>query len=348
MSILEGKSNRLQEIDIIRSLVIVILVAYHSFAPFTGGWGSPVNVSSDNAAYFWLGKFLYSGMLETFVFISGYVFALGAQKRNYTILSIIKGKIRRLYLPCVVFGIIFVILFGSWQNLLTLHSWISIFNGIAHLWFLPMLFWCFILEIFIINIPIKWAFLILLISSLSPLPTLPFHFNASLYYILFFHMGYICFSYRYKLSTIINRYIYYIPFWLFFYIVIFYLMTNVQTIYELHSEMKILEKIQNKFILNCSRILPSFMAVLNYYFLGLYLSSRLSNLSFQLFKKIAFYSFGVYIYQEIILRVFYYKTSFCVFWGDNIYPFIGALSTLLLSFILSYISNNIRYVKKLL
>lgn len=47
----------------------------------------------------------------------------------------------RLYIPCIIFGFLYQILFSS----LDISDVIKILRGVGHLWFLPMLFVCFVL-----------------------------------------------------------------------------------------------------------------------------------------------------------------------------------------------------------
>ena len=74
-------SNRLSEIDVIRPVLIFLLILYHSFIIYAGGWREPAGFEP-NAAYWWIAKGSYSFMLETFVFISGYVFMYQIKERN--------------------------------------------------------------------------------------------------------------------------------------------------------------------------------------------------------------------------------------------------------------------------
>lgn len=74
--------ERLKEIDIIRTFVIILLVLYHALAPYCGGWDMP-SYAQPNEGFYWGGKLAYSGMLETFVLISGYVICLFAPKESH-------------------------------------------------------------------------------------------------------------------------------------------------------------------------------------------------------------------------------------------------------------------------
>lgn len=59
----------MNDVVVMRVILVALLILYHSFAPFSGNW-DPI-YSFDSPVYFWIGKFGYSFFLEAFVFISG-------------------------------------------------------------------------------------------------------------------------------------------------------------------------------------------------------------------------------------------------------------------------------------
>ena len=60
----------LYEVAFIRPILIVLLVVYHAFIIYRGGWEPPVGFKNV-VVYKWIAEVSYSFMLETFVFISG-------------------------------------------------------------------------------------------------------------------------------------------------------------------------------------------------------------------------------------------------------------------------------------
>lgn len=46
--------ERLKEIDIIRTFVIILLVLYHALAPYCGGWDMP-SYAQPNEGFYWGG-----------------------------------------------------------------------------------------------------------------------------------------------------------------------------------------------------------------------------------------------------------------------------------------------------
>lgn len=137
----------LYEISIIRPLIIFLLVVYHALCVFTKGWVAPEGVPA-NSVYWWLGHLISGFRIETIAFVGGYVFSyqcIELSKRN-SFGSFVWKKFKRLIIPCFVFGVLYYLLFRfnpekfSWN----VAFW-KVANGIEHLWFLPMLFWCFLL-----------------------------------------------------------------------------------------------------------------------------------------------------------------------------------------------------------
>lgn len=340
------KTKFLYEINIIRCFVIIFLVAYHSFAPFAGKWDLPIQYESTHNLYFWLASFFYNGMLETFVFISGYVYSLNITKHNYNFQQLFIAKAKRLYFPCLCFGVLFLIIFKSWDQILSMNSLKQTLNGIAHLWFLPMLLECFILEKLLIHKISYKKIWILLIIAVLPYPEIPLRINNSFYYILFFHLGYLFYQYKVHITNLIFKKEAQIPLLIIIYLVSFYFLTEIQIKYALNGKMLLNEKIIFSLLNSLCRISSSIQAVLLYFITGIILTRKKSN--FKFYNLIANYSFGIYLFQEIILRIMYYKTPFCMYFTNTYYPWIGLIITFTTSFFLSYVFKKVPFIKKIL
>lgn len=196
----------LYEISIIRPLIIFLLVVYHSLCVFTGGWTPPEGVPS-NATYWWLGHLISGFRIETIAFVGGYVFCyqcfeLGRRKGFFGFLW---KKFKRLIIPCFVFGTVYFLLFRfnpdrfSWR----VAFW-RVANGIEHLWFLPMLFWCF-LACWLLDrllawlyerhrawfLPVGWVLLVVLAGlSLLRISGLKMGLSRAPYFLFYFYLGY--------------------------------------------------------------------------------------------------------------------------------------------------------------
>lgn len=182
------------EVVPIRLLLIVLLVFYHAFAIYSGAW-TPIVSYPSIPAYGIMDKLSYAALLETFVFISGYIFGFQVRtKGKGTVLNprrLILGKIKRLIVPSVVFSILYILCLGTSAD----NIWEVFYNvlcGVGHMWFLPMLFWCFIFTYFIelTGLKGKVVFPILIIAMFGSVIPLPLRLNTTLYYILFFYTGY--------------------------------------------------------------------------------------------------------------------------------------------------------------
>lgn len=95
------------DIVILRFIVILWLIIYHSTAFFVGAWKVPFVYEFGEATYIyvWVARGAYAIMLEMFTFISGFLFA--SQIKDYTFFSLLKKKCRRLIIPAIVWGIVY-------------------------------------------------------------------------------------------------------------------------------------------------------------------------------------------------------------------------------------------------
>lgn len=101
----------LYEVVVIRLFLIVMLVFYHAFAIFSGGW-APIEDYPEIPVYDLMDKLSYACLLETFVFISGYI--LGYQVRQRGAEKVLKAKnifvkkFKRLIIPSIIFSTIYL------------------------------------------------------------------------------------------------------------------------------------------------------------------------------------------------------------------------------------------------
>lgn len=197
--------QHLTEVDYLRVILIFALVGYHAFAPFCGAWKPISDVQIPE--YWWIGKLLYSFMLEAFVFVSGYVFGFQVQRKGTQKLSlrvVLHSKFKRLLLPSIVFSTIYLLVLGIEDGESVAHVCYSIIVGRGHMWFLPMLFWCFIYVAIIEKFRFRTRRVLIAVCActlLSYLP-LPLRINSSFYYFPFFYAGYMIQYNGLKFSTL--------------------------------------------------------------------------------------------------------------------------------------------------
>ena len=153
---MEKPQQFLYEVVPIRLFLIVMLVFYHAFAIFTGAW-KPIAGYPEIPGYALLGNLSYACLLETFVFISGYVFGYQVRVKGDTALSakkLLVKKFKRLIIPSIIFSIAYLLIIKGFHDSLLTTSY-QILCGVAHMWFLPMLFWCFVIVWIIEKLKLK-------------------------------------------------------------------------------------------------------------------------------------------------------------------------------------------------
>lgn len=184
----------LTNVAIIRPILILMLVFYHAFAIYSGAW-SPIVGFPEIKLYWWLDWLSYAFMLETFVFVSGYVFGYQVRTKGESVLSarrLIPKKFRRLIIPSMFFSLLYIVLFGNIGQPISATIY-GMLDGTAHMWFLPMLFWCFI-GIWVIEklrMQVKIALPLLLVVCVCSHVALPLRIGDTMYYMLFFYVGYV-------------------------------------------------------------------------------------------------------------------------------------------------------------
>ncbi len=133
------KTQRFDEISIMRVMAMLMIIAFHSMCFYNGYWGK----FDAFVVPFWykVSMFLDSIDLNMFVFISGYLYGyLYIYRNKYRHPSeVIRNKAVRLLIPYFIWGLVMVSFpFGVWSKL---------WYGISHLWFLLMLFGVFTLTV---------------------------------------------------------------------------------------------------------------------------------------------------------------------------------------------------------
>lgn len=180
----------LNEVSFIRPILLVLLVSYHAFAPWCGAWDMPTGCNQYEP-YKWIALISKAFLLEAFVFISGYIFKfqLVSKRKFESFRALIINKLKRLYLPCLLFGTIYFVCFKKYVNIQDMICQIA--SGVGHLWYLPCLFWCFLVQYVVVKSNIKANNVILILCGLLVLSIvpLPMQLNETMYYMLFFYAG---------------------------------------------------------------------------------------------------------------------------------------------------------------
>lgn len=342
----------LKEVVVIRLFLLIALVLYHAFAPFSGAW-SPIS-DADILGYGCIAKLMYAFLLESFVFISGYVYGyqrfnlIGGGKKQ-GIGSLIKKKFLRLMVPSIVFSILYILIFGERGEIGVEQVW-SILNGAGHLWFLPMLFFCFILCYILqkLGIDKNIKLFLVIVLAVIPFPSLPLRINLAFHYLLYFYMGFIMKGGAMNIPSIMFSRRGIILQWIVFG-VIFAVFTLIKdSFYANIAEMNLIKKSGYLMFSNVLTCIYSFLGVVALYSSAIklmkdgyiHLSDRMIKLSQN--------CFGVYIFQQFILQWIYYHTDMTLLIPVELVPWIGFIIALTISLALSVLMRKTRIGRYLL
>ncbi len=343
------KNNILQEVCLLRLLLIFLLVSYHAFAPFCGAW-KPLEGMEEtpNSVYAWIGYVFYSFMLESFTFISGYVFGFQVQRKGQSCITfhnLAVKKFQRLIIPSIVFSIIYMLIFNPDTFIHTpIHALYNGIQGVAHMWYLPMLFWCFI-GIWMIeklNFSRGKSICLLLVLAVVSFVPLPFQLTFTMYYMVFFFTGYVVKKSNFNLTNysktknIIILWILFIISFIFLQNGILYLKVILRTVDQIPLKLTI------QCLIKLSRLVYSSLGVIAVIFTSLnlirYHSLKLSDKAITL----STYCFGIYLFQQFILQLIYYKTDWNSMISVYALPWLAIIITIILSWLLSHLALRTR------
>jgi peptidoglycan/LPS O-acetylase OafA/YrhL len=131
--------QKLPDVSVLRSFAIISVVLYHAFCPYMGWFfiETPLRPFYNTIfSNFW------GFRMPLFIFISGYLFSyLLNKKSKYTsVFGFIKKKFTRLVIPYIIFSALIALTYKQFN----LNNLENFENGYEHLWFILMLFWCFV------------------------------------------------------------------------------------------------------------------------------------------------------------------------------------------------------------
>ncbi len=330
----ERTNKRLDEVTLMRCILALLIVFMHSFTCYNGGWPEPagfVNVP----IYKWMSRFSFAFTLQAFVFVAGYLFAFQriTLNRSCGFMDLVSNKLKRLILPSIIFSALYYVFFYKYEGVGK--AFYSIINGCGHMWFLPMLFWCFVggwlLEKVKIDLPWKLLFLFFLnIFWLNFVP-LPFQLNRAIPYLFFFYVGVLV----YKYSSFLKMHLswkYLVLSWVTF-LIVFVLFRPLRDVLIPNDTNG---RIINGLIMagnNLCLLLYGITGLLAFYYTAVFYTQRKEINSF--IVQLASFCFGIYLFQQFILQFLYYKTSFPAFVGPYWLPWCGFVIAISCSIMLS-------------
>ena len=198
--------KRLDTIGNIKVIMMLTVVFYHCCAFFTGSWFTcvPLVYEANYISYF--AKWLNTFHVQTFAMASGFVFyALKKQKYKNGIAKEIRKRAKRLLFPyfstMLLWVVPFYVIFYGFHIEDLIYKFI-LGCAPAQLWFLPMLFWCFLIFYFIFKTreATKLGLIIVFVISvcgtavlnLANFPNV-FQMVSAIKYLIYYYLGcYLC------------------------------------------------------------------------------------------------------------------------------------------------------------
>lgn len=337
----------LMDVVAIRLSLIFLLVVYHALCIYTGSWDSPFASTTDLPFYNWLGTLIHLSQLEAMVFISGLLLGhyVTIKPDMLSFYACVVRKAKRILLPCLFFGIIYYVMFYDLQVPWYRIIW-KLFNGCGHLWFLPMIFWCFVLAYLVAIISLKYLklreykttlLLFLLFTVINPFSMIPLGLGKAGNFFIYLWGGYCLKTKNLLLPRATDKNIV-IACLLF--VVSFLLFMTIKTYIQPCDSF--LEKTAKMVLTNSSHTINAWSAI---YLLYVFANSEMA-LDYlakkPIFVTLSGYCYGVYIYQQFILKILYYHTQlpFTV----NVYwlPWIATVITTVISLLLCHYSLKTR------
>lgn len=330
----------LKEISTMRLVLIVLVVVFHAFIIYGGGWISPTGFK-EISAYGHIAGWSYSFMLESFTFISGYIYLYSCWNKGIrSFKNLLVKKAKRLLIPMLLFGVLYFFFFCDFESVAIFVY--DLLSGVGHLWYLAMLFWCFmetwVIQRLKIDGRLALAGIAMLAIFCSWMP-MPFQIGKSFYYLFFFYMPVLLvykrdaiysFLYRHKTSCLILG-------WLSFilaYSLIKYMLQYPRPVDNTSLFGKAMCLSLNEFF----QLIYSTVGTLVFYVTCFLVAgtTELINRDTRL-VELGSYCFGIYIFQQFVLKGLYYKTPVPELVGPYLLPWFAILITLFVSFLLTYL-----------
>lgn len=132
-------SQYFNDISVMRVFAMLLVVLYHCLCPYTSIWdGSPYGIGFHVMAWQVLDGMLMQIHLPIFFLISGYLYGFKRIRGGYSDTKrFVRDKAMRVLLPYIIVGLFLCVL--QHRELL------QMLNGVSHLWFLVVIFECYML-----------------------------------------------------------------------------------------------------------------------------------------------------------------------------------------------------------
>ena len=301
------------EIALIRPILIFSIIIGHSFAVFTDSawWPLPIGMHTNDVLRC-INPIVISFALQAFVFISGFLFSYKSDKLLTSWaekMKFILAKFKRIYIPSLIFSTIYLLCFDTFS----IESIYDIINGAGHLWFLPMLFWCYTFGALLINLiispPTFLRFIILMIVSVVSL-YLPDYFRIAtgLHYFVYFVIG----AWVYKFRNTFVHLFFSKPSTIIYGWILIALFCLVKCYLEYYCDWFTSSRLLSLFKTLTNSTL-GILGSINLYFSAEYIIKKFTDI-----KPVrGDIWYGMYIYHQFFMIYLYYHTNLPEYLGNN-------------------------------
>lgn len=336
--------NKLQDVVIIRSFAIIFVVAFHAYGMMYASGHFPETQKMYHDLYYNINQLIFKFRMPLFIFISGYLYShLVLDRGKYpNFKELIKNKFKRLIIPYWIFTFIIMITTNSF-NIIKFTS-----GSYSHLWFITMLFWCFIITFLLNKVPFHLKNIVniaILLTSFSLLQinissfsyknfTLGFQFLS--YWYFWFFLGWNIYPIKNRIIKVISDYYLYIP------LILIYILGVTYTVIYIKTDE---HRTWLGEFANLSIVIFIWYITNKYIIVHLKENGRLSKALFQINK----YSYGIYIFHNWIQPYFISRTMKNLLplqrWAADypvLFPFAFFIITLITSWLLTKYSLKTR------
>jgi len=288
----------------LRALAIILVVAGHSMIIYDPSWTTFITINK-SVFFYHLKEFINTIQMPLFFSISGFLFYKSITKtKKDSLIPFIRNKFSRIIIPYLIVSLLWLIpirLFVDYSgyhdksiiNIIT--SCILFCKDNGHLWFLPSLFFIFIIMYLFSPLQQKWnikkklilfAFLVLLTRLSSFVPNV-FNLPLVLMFCMYFYIGIIIREFYETIKQLSNKFKTTIKFLLLFFAVFCISLFGFN-------------------LLKVTSIVNMFMAVSGIVLLYLAMPDK-SNKVIEFIDK---NSFGIYLFHSPIVYIFYCYFAF--------------------------------------
>lgn len=253
-------------------------------------------------------------------------------------------KFKRLILPTIIFGSLYYIFFGD-KSISVFHAIVKILGGTGHLWFLPMLFWIFVISAILPQI-FKYRNSIMLSSlsvlALLPMPSVPLGFGRVSFMLLFFYLGVRTYRCRDKILALksIDLFKYTC------YAIVIYIVALAMSAKVSIDGSTILMKSMGLMTSNAIRILSALSGITICFILAVGIRKQTNKMN--IWSYMASLSMGVYILHQFVLVSIYYHSPLSSMVSSTILPWLALLMTLIVSIFGTWILKSNSLTRKML